>query len=99
MPNKTAEKRRIKHHIANLNSPDQKVSARAEGYLIRYYGARALEQLTEACSHPNPVVRFRAVWALAYTHDPRAYETILHLADDADERVRYDATIALGILD
>ncbi len=35
---------------------------------------------------------------LGYTHDPRAYETILRLTDDPDERVRYDATVALGIL-
>jgi HEAT repeat protein len=98
MPAATREKRRINQHIINLNSPDPKVSARAEGYLIRYYGARALEPLLEACHHPNPVVRFRAVWALAYTHDPRAYETLLRLTDDPDEGVRYDATIALGIL-
>jgi HEAT repeat protein len=44
------------------------------------------------------VVRYRAVWALGYTHEPRAYETILRLTDDPDEGVRYDATIALGIL-
>ena len=89
---------RIAKHIANLNSPDQEVSRRAEDYLIRYYGARALEPLLAACDHPNPVVRYRAVWALACTHDSRAYETILRLIDDPDEGVRYDATLALGIL-
>jgi HEAT repeat protein len=94
----TAEKRRIKHHITNLDNPDQKASYRAERYLIRYYGSRALEQLKEACQHPNPVVRLRAVWALGYTHDPQAYETILHLTNDPDEGVRYDATLALGVL-
>lgn len=98
MPTATVEKRRINQHIANLNSPDGKVSVRAEGYLIRYYGSRALQPLLEACDHSNPVVRFRAVWALGYTHDPRAYETLLRLTDDPDEGVRYDATIALGIL-
>jgi HEAT repeat protein len=98
MPKETVEIRRIKHHITNLNSPVEKVSSRAEDYLIRYYGSRASEQLMEACLHPNPVVRFRAVWALGYTHDPQAYETILHLMDDHEETVRYDATLALGIL-
>jgi HEAT repeat protein len=98
MPKETAEKRRIERHITNLNSPEEKVSSRAEVYLIRYYGSRASKPLMEACHHPNPIVRFRAVWALGYTHDPQAYETILHLTDDPEENVRYDATIALGIL-
>ncbi len=98
MPNLTAEKRRINRHITKLNSPDENVSRRAEDYLMRCYGSRALLPLLEACHHTNPVVRFRAVWVLGYTHDSRAYETILRLTDDPDERVRYDATIALGIL-
>jgi HEAT repeat protein len=89
---------RIRRHIDNLNSPDEAVSSRAEGYLMRYYGARALEPLIEACDHPNPVVRFRALWALAHTRDRLAYDTILRLMDDPDERVRYDATVALGVL-
>ena len=89
---------RIQQHIANLASPNLETASRAERYLIRYYGVRAFDQLVEACSDPNPCVRFRAVWALAYTHDSRAYETIVRLTDDEDERVRYDATIALGIL-
>jgi HEAT repeat protein len=91
------EAERIRRHIENLASPDEGVSARAEGNLLRHYGVRALEQLIPACDHPNPVVRFRAVWVLGYTKDPRAFETILRLTDDPDERVRYDATIALGI--
>jgi HEAT repeat protein len=98
MPKETREQRRIRHQITNLNSPEFKVSVRGEHYLISFYGVRALDQLLEACHHPNPVVRFRAAWALAYTHDSRAYETILRLADDPEERVRYDAVIALGIL-
>lgn len=98
MTGKTDEKRRIERHIANLDSPDEKVSARAEGYLIRHYGSRALEPLLAVCDHTNPTVRLRAAWVLGHTKDLRAYETILRLTDDPDERVRYDATIALGIL-
>lgn len=98
MPNTIVESRRIQRHIENLNNEDQKVSSNAERYLIRYYGVRALEPLLESCRHPNPVVRFRAAWALGYTQDPRAYEAILQLTDDPDDGVRYDATIALGIL-
>jgi HEAT repeat protein len=81
-----------------LNSADEDVSSKAEMYLMRYYGARALDELIGACNHSNPVVRFRAVWALAHTKDPRIYETILRLTDDPDERVRYDATLAFGVL-
>ena len=91
------EAERIRRHIENLDSPDANVSARAEDYLLRYYGTRALEQLLTACDHPNPVVRFRAVWVLGYTKDPRAFDAIHRLTDDPEERVRYDATIALGI--
>ena len=88
---------RIRRHIENLDSPDANVSARAEHYLLRCYGVRALEQLLSACDHPNPVVRFRAAWVLGYTRDPRAFDALLRLTDDPEERVRYDATIALGI--
>jgi HEAT repeat protein len=90
-------KKRLSRHIENLADADQEVSARAEFNLIRYYGIRAADELRTACRHPDPVVRFRAVWALGYTKDPRAFDEILSLTDDPDERVRYDATIALGI--
>lgn len=89
---------RINKHIRDLGSSDQKVSARAEGYLLRWYGVRALEPLIAACSDPNMQVRFRSAWVLGYTHDPRAYETILQVMRDPDGFVRYDAAIALGIL-
>ena len=95
----SGEKRRIRRHILNLDSPDQEVSARAEGYLIRFYGVRALDELLTACRHPNSVVRLRAAWALGCTQDPRAFKTILRLTEDPDERVRYDSTIALGLHD
>ena len=98
MTSSSAEKRRIHRHIANRNSSDEKISAQAEVYLMRYYSVRALVPLLEACNHSNPVVRFRAAWALAHTHDPRAYETLLRLTDDPDSGVRYDATIGLGVL-
>jgi HEAT repeat protein len=91
-------KRRIRQHVENLNHADDRVSMRAENYLGRCYGIRALGELVEACGHANPVVRFRAVWLLGHTHAPQAYEAILDLTDDPDERVRYDATLALGIL-
>jgi len=99
MTTTTAQKRRITRHIENMGSPDIDTSARACDYLIRYYGVRALDELLEASSHPNPIMRYRAAWALGHTHDPRAFEAILRLTDDPDEAVRYDSTIALGILD
>lgn len=89
---------RILRHIENLGDPDAVVSYRAERYLIRYYGRRATEALTDACADPNPTVRFRAAWALGHTQDPRALEPLVRLVDDPDPRVRYDATLALGKL-
>src|SRR5450755_4558821 len=89
---------RISKHIHDLGSADQKVSLRAEGYLLRWYGVRALEPLIAACSDPNMQVRYRSAWVLGYTHDSRAYETILQVTRDPDGFVRYDAAIALGIL-
>jgi HEAT repeat protein len=90
--------KRIQRHIGNLGSPDEDVAKRAEGCLMTYYGARALDLLTEACTHSNPEVRFRAASILGHTRDPRAYKTLVRLTRDADHRVRYDAAIALGIL-
>jgi HEAT repeat protein len=98
MPARADERHRIRRHIENLDSADEDVSSRAEAYLIRHYGVRALGELLEACRHPNPVVRFRAASALGHTGDPRAYDTLLRLTDDPDESVRYDATVALGVL-
>lgn len=89
---------RIRQHIENLGDPERKTSARAEALLLRHYGARAATELVEACSHENPTVRLRAGWALAHTGDPRALSTLLVLTEDADHEVRYDSTIALGIV-
>ena len=93
-----AEKRRIRRHIENLGSVDERVATKAEACLIRYYGPRAFDELRDACHDPNAAVRFRAVWALAQTRATSAYETILALTEDPDQRVRYDATVALGVL-
>ncbi len=90
--------KRIEQHIEALNSPDAEISARAGDTLIRYYGVRALEPLIAACDHSNPIVRFRAAWALGCSQDPRAFDTILRLTRDPVGEVRYDAAIALGIL-
>jgi len=95
---KDKSEQRILRHIANLASGDHDTAIRAEACLIRYYGARALAQLIDACDHPKPEVRYRAVWALAKTSDPRSYDTVLRLTGDPDEEVRYDATLALGKL-
>jgi HEAT repeat protein len=93
----TRTERRIRRHIENLGSSDDNVAIKAEQYLITYYGARALEPLIRACAHENPKVRFRAVWALAWTKDTAAFDTIAKLIIDPDEHVRYDSRIALGI--
>jgi HEAT repeat protein len=75
---------RMKRHIANLGDPELDVAARAERYLAKCYGDRALDLLIEACDHPNPKVRCRAVWALGRIQNHRAYDTILRLTNDPD---------------
>ena len=87
--------RRIRGHTAALGDPDQAISFRAQQRLIRF-GAKAVGQLIEAAASPDPQVRFRAVWALGKSRDPRAFETILRLTGDPDKAVAYDATLALG---
>ena len=66
--------------------------------LIRHYRDRAIDELLAACSHSNPTVRLRAGWILAHTQDPRALPALLALTEDGDDDVRYDCTVALGIL-
>jgi HEAT repeat protein len=55
-----------------------------------------IERLIEATAHPEPPVRYRALWVLAATHAPGAYPTVLALTSDPDPAVRYDAAMALG---
>ena len=86
---------RVQKHMIALDSPDQSLALKAENRLIRF-GSKAVEPLFSALSHPNPAVRFRAVWVLGFSKDPRAFNAICSLLEDEDERVRYDATIALG---
>jgi HEAT repeat protein len=93
-----AERRRIRRHIDNLGHEDDLTSYRAMAYLIRYYGARALEALVEASYSPNVRVRYRVAWALGHTLDPRAFEPLVRLVEDPDPAVRYDSTLGLGIL-
>jgi HEAT repeat protein len=90
-------RRRIQRHLANLQSPDQKVAAEAENRLIRF-GEKAVEPLLATVDHEDPQVRFRAVWALGKIGDARALPAILRLTEDPDERVAYDAVLALGEL-
>ena len=86
---------RIQKHIAALNNSDQSLTLKAKNSLIRF-GSKAVEPLLSALSHPNPAVRFRVVWVLGISKDPRAFDAICSLLKDEDERVRYDATIVLG---
>jgi HEAT repeat protein len=98
-------RRRLKaigRYIADLEDPRQAVASRAEGRLLvaipRLRRSRhiVVDLLLAATAHPNPHVRYRAVWALGATRSPRAYPAILALSQDPDERVRYDAMMALG---
>lgn len=83
---------------SGLGSPDRNVACRAESYLIRYYGAEALEPLVAACVSDTPAFRFRVAWTLAHTRAPRAFGTVLCLTRAPDAAVRYDAAIGLGVL-
>ena len=89
---------RIRRHIENFANPDMRTYTRSKSWLLRHYGVSALDQLVEACGHPRPMVRYRAVWTLGHLKEPRAFKTILRLTDDPDEEVRYDAVMALGVL-
>lgn len=90
--------RRIDGHIHALDSAGKKAAWRAKRILIRYYGVKALESLITASSHTSAQVRSYVVAVLAQTHDSDAYQTILQLSQDTDERVAYNAAIALGTL-
>ncbi|MGV3720725.1 MAG: HEAT repeat domain-containing protein [Actinomycetota bacterium] len=90
-------RRRLATHVAALEDPDADVAMRAEGRLIRF-GRKAVAPLIEAADHPDPRVRFRAVWVLGKIGDARALSTIQRLTEDADGRVAYDAVLSLGEL-
>ena len=81
---KSRGSKRITEHIETLGHPGINVACRAEGYLVRYYGVRAVVPLIEACSHTNPQVRFKAARALGRIGDRTAIETLLRLTEDPD---------------
>jgi len=96
MDTKTRE--RIAYHISNFADPEVKIACRAEGFLIRCYGDRALDQLVEACQHDDPKVRWRAAWTLGQIGNAEAFEAILNATSDPVSFVRFEAAWALGIL-
>lgn len=98
MTNTRRTQKRIHEHVEALGSQDASTAKRAESTLFRYYRTRAVEPLIAACDHPNPQMRYRAVWLLGKSKDSRAYETVLKLTQDPDGDVRYDAALALGRL-
>lgn len=94
--------KRVTNDLALLGSPNKGVALLAEHRLLRSAarlrraGGKVIEALIEATRHPNPQVRFRALWVLAATHAPSACATVLALTSDPDAAVRYDAAMALG---
>ncbi len=89
--------RRIARHVANLSSENESRAVLAERCLIRY-GERAVEPLMAATRDARPEVRFRAIYALGQIRDLRAYDTIVHCAQDEDPRVAQEAVAALSEL-
>ena len=57
-----------------------------------------MEPLLQLVNHESPNVRHRVAWILGKTKNPRAFEAILKLTEDPDDRVAYDAIMALGEL-
>jgi HEAT repeat protein len=94
----TARARRaIARHIENLLADGRPYTV-AYLTLIRY-GERAREALLEATGPAREsLIRCRALMAAARVGGPGVYEAMLRLASDDDERVRFDAQVALGIL-
>jgi HEAT repeat protein len=91
-------RKRILEHIEKLGDPDKTVSARAELLLLRYYRDRVFELILPVCSHPNPVVRFRAAWIIAHSGRAEAFEVLRQMSTDPDRRVRFDVRVALGVV-
>jgi HEAT repeat protein len=93
---------RVTKDIAALGSPKEEAAFRAKRRLfrsaarLRRAGGSVIERLVEATTHPNPQVRYHALWVLAATRAPGAHTTILALTHDPDAAVRYDAAMALG---
>ena len=87
----------VKHLIEKLQHSSDDVAARAEGRLV-LLGKRAVPQVLRLVDHSDPRVRFRAIWVLGKSRDPAGYEAILSHVEDCDDRVAYDAMMALGEL-
>ncbi len=90
------QQQRIQQHIENLGGSEV-VAQRAERCLIRF-GEAAVAATLPFADDTRPDVRFRVAWILGKSRDPQALPVLIALTEDPDERVRYDATLALGEL-
>lgn len=87
---------RLAELVAALSYEDKRGSD-AEMAVVRI-GSAALPALIEAAGSEDPMVRYRAAWAIGKIGDSAGFDTRLRLMEDDDVRVRYDAIDALGKL-
>lgn len=94
---KTIREWYISRLIKKLGHPSDRVGGKAEQRLV-WLGRDAIREVQPLANHPNPQVRYRAVWILGKSRDPDFFETIVSKVGDPDHRVAYDAILALGEL-
>ena len=87
----------IHRQVERLGHTSDDVAVRAESRLI-LFGKMAIPQVLQVVDHPDPRVRFRAIWVLGRSRDPAVFEAVLSHVEDSDHRVAYDAMMALGQL-
>lgn len=91
----TSSVRAIRQDVHTLGDASDEVAASAETRLIGY-GEAAVDALIAGTRSDDPKVRFRCAWALGKIGSERSTAPLSYLVHDPDERVRYDALLALG---
>jgi HEAT repeat protein len=83
--------------VTLLASPDASVRQHAAHVLGKRADLSAADALSQAVTDEDPVVAYKAVFALGRIRDPRSIETLVRALGHADDQVRRAARDALQV--
>ena len=81
--------------MRNIASQDDRIGSIASQEILKHCND-TIEPLIGLIGHPNPQVRYRIAWMLGKITDAVSLKVLVAMTMDRDERVSYDAFMALS---